>query len=184
MKIIKKVFGHFKNRNSKWKLGIIKSYIYDKEKILDFGCGDMGLSKQLIAKFKGIKVIGVDVINQKSELLKNERLEFVRYNGRRLPFKDNSFDAAIAFYVLHHCENPEKLIRECLRVTKKRMIVIESVPHRNYELLFMKFLDYFFNIIKFDNTPLPYMFHTVSEWEKIFSDMGCKLISKRHPKSY
>ena len=45
----------------------------------------------------------------------------------RLPFKDSSFDAVLAFDSIHHSEQPSKAILELLRVTRKggKIILVE-----------------------------------------------------------
>lgn len=181
---MKKLYKRLKERDSRRKFKILKPYLLDGEKILDFGCGDLGLSNQIAKNFKKTNIVGVDVILLKKIFNKNKRIKFVRYDGRRLPFKNNSFDTLISFYVLHHCDDPESIIKECIRVVKKRLIVVESIPHKNHELPFMKFFDWFFNVIKFDMTPLPYRFYKLSKWRRIFEKNNVKLKIVFHPKSY
>ena len=44
----------------------------------------------------------------------------VRGSGYRLPFDDNSFDAVYECGVLHHVADPDLVVREMMRVAKKR----------------------------------------------------------------
>lgn len=179
---MKKLYQRIKDRNSIWKFKILQPYLYDKEKILDFGCGDMGLTRQIALHFREVYITGADVIPLKKT--KNNRVSFVQYDGRKLPFADSSFDTVIAFYVLHHCGNPLEAISECVRVSKKRILIVESIPHNKLELPFMRFIDWFFNILKFDNTPLPYKFYTLIDWNKIFQRFKLHNTISYHPKSY
>ena len=40
------------------------------------------------------------------------------YNGRELPFADETFDLVTIVDVLHHAEDPEAVVREALRVLR------------------------------------------------------------------
>lgn len=176
-----KLLEHIKKGNSEWKFRILKPYLKDKEKMLDFGCGDLGLSLEISRHLKKVTIQGLDVIPLKNNLPANKRLSFLRYDGKKIPFDDNSFDTVIAFYVLHHCTNPSAAIRECARVARKRVLVVESVPYGNFEIPFMKFFDWFFNIIKLDMTPLPYKFYTLSKWKRLFKRVNMVNTVTFHP---
>lgn len=169
-------------RRAAWKYSLIKNHIKDSKKILDFGAGDMSLALFISRRNKKINVTGVDVIDPGYKNKKNAK--FVKYDGKKLPFKNREFDTLIAFYVLHHCNNLKEVIAECARVTGKRIIVVESIPHSKKEIPFMKFFDFIFNVIKLDKTPLPYKFKTVSNWQKMFKKNKFKLVSSYHPKNY
>lgn len=49
-----------------------------------------------------------------------------------MPMSDNSFDSAICIEVLEHVPNPEKALRELLRVLKPGGKLVFSVPHFLY----------------------------------------------------
>jgi ubiquinone/menaquinone biosynthesis C-methylase UbiE len=59
----------------------------------------------------------VDIIDYKKNMEKN--INFVKYYGGKLPFKDNQFDATAALFVIHHTDDPEFYLKELIRVTKK-----------------------------------------------------------------
>jgi len=178
------IYRRVKNKNSKWKFNLIKSYLSDEEKVLDLGCGDLGLAKEMTRHLKQVRINGIDVIPLKTKNPKSRRISYQQYDGVKIPYPDKAFDLVIVFYVLHHCKNPQEIIAECARVARKRVLVVESIPEKRFELPFMRFFDWFFNFIKFDMTPLPYQFKTVEAWSSLFKKAGMRNVSSHHPKSY
>ncbi len=164
------MFKHFiktiNKRNAEWKLNILLPYIKNSEKVLDFGCGDLSFARALKRQFKKLMITGVDVVDFKEE---TKEVAFVAYAGKRLPFKDNSFDTVISFYVFHHCKDPQYAFRECLRVAKNRVIFVEAVWRIPFEIMFMRFLDIFFNSIKSLEIHPPTAFYSLEEWKEIIN---------------
>lgn len=75
--------------------------------IVDIGCG----AKPYLSLFAPYarRYIGVDV---------DPRAADVVASGESLPFADNSFDLAVSFQTLEHCQYPSKVIAEMKRVLK------------------------------------------------------------------
>lgn len=48
------------------------------------------------------------------------------FDGVRLPFRDDAFDAAVALFVFQYPRYPERLLREVARVTAGPAIVLQS----------------------------------------------------------
>ena len=55
----------------------------------------------------------------------------------RLPLADGSFDIAVLQMVLHHAEDPERVLSEAARLLRSagRLIVVDLAPHRRSELV-------------------------------------------------
>src|SRR5262249_59426827 len=49
------------------------------------------------------------------------------YDGARLPFGDGAFDTTLLSFVLHHTETPGVVLDEAVRVSRERLLVVESV---------------------------------------------------------
>lgn len=180
---MQKIIRTIQDRRSRWKFNLLKPYLRDSENILDFGCGDLSLANYIVKNLSDTKITGVDVIDA-PKTIKSKRINWVKYDGRTLPFKDSSFDTVIVFYVLHHCVDLKKAVAECGRVAKKRIVVVESIPHTKKEIPFMKFFDWLTNVIKFDDTPLPYKFRSINQWKKMFLEINYSITAAYHPKSY
>ena len=62
------------------------------------------------------------------------------YDGRRLPYASDAFDAALLIFVLHHADRPEALLRETLRVGR-RVAILESTYVWGWERTLLGLLD-------------------------------------------
>lgn len=150
------------------------------ETILDFGCGDLSLAKSLYKTNKRLKITGIDVV----ELAKaSKNITFKKYDGKKIPYKNNTFDTVISVFVFHHCDSAEASFRECLRVAKKRVIIMEAVAGSKREIPVMKCIDWLTNVWKGEEIPLPYQFHTIAQWRKIFQKAKSHLNTIRHERN-
>lgn len=158
-----------------WKTNILLPYLEKSEKILDFGCGNLSLSRSLKSMSPSLQITGVDVVDFQNN---QKDVRFVKYDGKKLPFKDKSFDAVISFYVFHHCEDAIASFEECLRVGR-RVIVVESVYRYSLEIPFMKFMDWIYNRFKSESVPLSYQFFSHRDWIKLFAKNKLRITSSK-----
>lgn len=166
-------------KNTARKLKIILPYFNKArkgERILDFGCGDLSLASALKEKHSHFQITGVDIVDFGK---RPKGISFVRYDGRVLPFSDFSFDTVLSFHVLHHCEDPEQAFKECLRVAKRRILLIEPVARYSIETLGMKLMDWLFNVWKSKSIALTFQFLTYKKLKDIFDKYKLNIISKK-----
>lgn len=93
----------------------------ENDRVLDVGCGGGTLGRALMDAPecpKGVVVTGLERFKRGGE-----PIEVVPYDGITFPFADGSFDIVIVADVLHHEEDPDRLLRECARVTRRLVIV-------------------------------------------------------------
>ncbi len=119
---IKKPRQKYLLRNNKKWFNHYCEYILDG-KILHVGNG-LGYASELI-KEKNSNIISLDISIQNDTINKND---VVVYDGEVIPYKDESFDAVLCDYVLHHTPDPSVLLKELIRVTKKNgtLIILEQ----------------------------------------------------------
>ena len=89
--------------------------------ILDVACGT-GIYTNLFARFASY-VVGIDC--SPSMLRRNSAKRLLRGIGEQLPFASDSFDVTFAACLLHHSAEPERIVREMARVSRRYVIVIE-----------------------------------------------------------
>jgi len=100
----------------------ISPFIDKKEKILDIGTGTGFVAKGIMeAKNKNITCIDVRL----NPLCKS--IPVIIYDGKKLPFPDESFDTSLLIAVLHHCKKPLSVLDEAIRVSSKRIIIMEDL---------------------------------------------------------
>lgn len=94
------------------------------ERALDIGCG-LGLD-MLFLESKGIDCTGVDLSISMVERTRKrlKRIEGIyQCDGKSLDFEDNTFDLCILNHTLEFCDNPGAVLREAVRVTRRRIYV-------------------------------------------------------------
>jgi len=95
--------------------------------VLDLGCGDGMLLDSL--KLRGNNAEGVDISPEaiKKCKVKGHKVELFDFSDSKLPHADNSFDYVVMLDVLEHLYNPDSLLTEAKRVSRRFMVL--SVPN-------------------------------------------------------
>jgi ubiquinone/menaquinone biosynthesis C-methylase UbiE len=133
--------------------------------ILDVGCGD-GLISKLISNLRpDITMSGIDVLIR-SETHINVDL----FDGLNIPYKDKSMDTVLFVDVLHHSNQPEKLLSEARRVARKAVIIKDHNMEGFLSEKTLKIMDLVGNLRY--NVNLPYNYMREKEWEEIFNRTG------------
>lgn len=90
--------------------------------VMDFGCG----SKPYQSLFKVERYIGVDFENPGHPHL-NEQID-VFYDGKKIPFSDEYFDAVFSSEVFEHVFNIDEILKELYRVIKPGGVMLITCP--------------------------------------------------------
>lgn len=96
-------------------------------RLLDVGCGDKPyehLFRPYVREYIGIE--HEDTFGATSASARDKA--DVRYDGRRLPFPDESFDTVISVQVLEHTPDPGALVVEMARVLHRDGVLILTAP--------------------------------------------------------
>lgn len=114
----------------------IKRYLPKKGLILDLGCGE-GYGTKIISQYVK-KIIGLDIeketIEHASKKYQSKNCIFELYDGVKIPYKSNTFDAVISFQVIEHIQNDLNYISEVYKVLKKNGIFIVTTPNKIYRI--------------------------------------------------
>lgn len=101
---------------------MLGGHIRKGDTVLDVGCETGHLCKYL-ADMHGATATGIDVHDARTI-----PIDFSVFDGRSIPFEDNAFDHVVLSFVLHHCNDPMTLIKECRRVARRSVIAFEDLP--------------------------------------------------------
>jgi SAM-dependent methyltransferase len=93
-----------------------------KGTMLDFGCG----AKPYKPFFDVDLYIGVD-IKKSDNAYSDDRVD-VLYDGKSIPFKDESFDSILATEVIEHIFDIDDVLADLVRVLKKSSYMLISCP--------------------------------------------------------
>lgn len=111
---------------------LVKSFLKErfKEKkcLLDVGAGTGGMAKAFAGDFD---VFALDLSKKASKILGKKKINAIRGNAVKLPFKSNSFNVVLAVHLLEHVEDDFQAVKEMNRVLKKKGVLILSVPALN-----------------------------------------------------
>ena len=111
-------------------LELISSWIKKNSRVLDLGCGDGGLLKMLKEQ-KNVTGYGIDYdISQIKLSLDNEiNVMQLDLDDDLNDFKDDTFDYVVLAQSLQEIKNPEKLLKEMLRIGKEIIISFPNMGH-------------------------------------------------------
>jgi ubiquinone/menaquinone biosynthesis C-methylase UbiE len=134
------------------RLKSIKKYInlqFPVSCYLDVGCFDGNITKSIGSHFNlhKLQIHGVDI----KPYNEYENMVFSKYDGRILPYSDNSFDLITCLMVLHHVpeNNLIVLIKELNRVLKSGGILIlrEHDVRNEYDCILLDIMHNFYDYV-------------------------------------
>ena len=112
--------------------------IEDNEAVLEIGHGNAAHVKSILTKAKNIKYTGIDISetmhNEAKRLNKNfeNQAGFVLYEGKKLPFEDETFDKIFTVNTVYFWKEPAKFLNEIYRVLKDNGTFVLTFAQRSF----------------------------------------------------
>lgn len=143
-------------------------------KVLDLGAGE-GYVARALGERAGVWTCSVDV-----GPFGRAAGAYVVYDGTRLPFSDAAFDTTLLLLMLHHCEEPPAVLDEALRVTRQRVIIMESVYRNRLERFWLNWLDGWLNGYRHGGRMnVPFAFKRPAEWQELYRSRRLRAVETR-----
>jgi SAM-dependent methyltransferase len=125
--------------------------------VLDIGCGDGSIAHAIGQRRPDLSITGVDVL-----VRPETRIPVIGYDGSTLPFADRSFDAVVLVDVVHHADDPRRLLAEAARVSRDRVLIKDHVADGFLAGPTLRLMDWVGNARH--GVRLPYNYLTRAEW--------------------
>lgn len=138
--------------------------------VLDVGCGN-GFIAHHLSVMLGANVLGIDVTEATEALI-----DYQHFDGEHFPVCDNSVDAVLLCYVLHHAQNIQAVFSEVRRVLRAggRAVIYEDIPASWWDRAVCSIHNRQWR----DRTG-PCTFRSESEWRRLFTVSGFEVINER-----
>jgi SAM-dependent methyltransferase len=136
-------------------------------RVLDVGCGDGTLAREIQRLRPGLSIEGVDVFTRK-----NAVIPVTVFDGSRLPFAEGEFDVVMFADVLHHTEDPRILLAEAVRVAKMGLAIKDHLKQGFLAKSTLAFMDWMGNAAY--GVSLPYNYWRPEQWTDAFKELRIK----------
>jgi SAM-dependent methyltransferase len=197
-----KNFFKLSNERVDYLFSNIGKYVLDPSRNLaDIGTG-LGFVAKRIAEHN-VPLVTTDIKDFRNDIAKD--LDFYHCTQNEpLPFPDKSYDTSLLIAVLHHSEDPLNLFKEVDRITKDRLVIIESIydltnddlpknrlpeckeyydafeklnPEQRY--MYGTFFDWVLNAPFKPGVSVPYNFNTRKGWKNLFKEYDFNVVEER-----
>ena len=158
-----------------FRLRVLSEYIvpeiHEGDRVLDIGCGGGALAEALLDHHEcpqRVTIRGVERFKRG-----NEPIEVDEYDGERLPYEDRSFDVVILADVIHHDEQPLRLLNEASRVCRRTLIIKDHLRHGPFAQWRLSLLDWAANHPY--GVKCLYRYYTAYEWRALLESVEGEL---------
>lgn len=146
-----------------------------EDRVLDVGCGNGTLGKAIMDAPgcpAGVVVEGLERV-----VRGGEPIRVIGYDGVTMPLPDKSYDAVIVADVLHHEEQPLRLLRECVRVSRRLVVIKDHKITGPVTRARVSLMDWAANAPY--GVPCLYRYNTLEQWRDLPRQIGTQLESER-----
>jgi len=158
--------------NEMRKMVVDMAEIEDGDYVVEVGCGTGFTTEEIVSRVGERNVVAVDLTPEQMQkaIAKFPAVNFLRGDAENLPFKDDSFDAAISAGSIEYWPNPQKGIEEMARVTKSGGRVVILAPRKPDNFFVRKFAE---SIMLFPSTQQCVVWFTKAGLEDVrYVEMG------------
>ena len=138
--------------------------------VLDVGCGNGFIAHHLTGLLKS-RVVGLDV-GQSTVA----PIDYVPYDGRNFPLKDQSFNAVLLCYVLHHAQDARLVLNEVSRILTDNglAVIYEDIPGGWWDRVVC-----WVHNRQWHKRTGPCTFRMGDDWQLVFHSVGFDVIKEK-----
>ena len=139
-------------------------HLQDGDQVLDVGCGFGALGKAILDAPScppRVHIQGVERQRRDHELI-----DVQGYDGLTIPYAAKTYDVVILADVLHHAVDADRLMNECIRVSKRLLIIKDHRVRGLFSRERLVLLDWVANAPF--GVPCLYRFLTDAQWAETF----------------
>lgn len=144
------------------------------QSVLDFGAGDGWFAQQLTQQETLPPITAIDVQERPQT-----HYPIAMYDGKRLPYDDQSFDLSYSVDVLHHCPEPTESLVELARTTKRFLLLKDHTYSSALGYWTLCLWDELGN--RKYGIPSRYKYQRDWHWFTILESQGFRLRQRVHP---
>ncbi len=133
--------------------------------ILDVGCGDGTIDRLISERRPDLRITGIDVA-----IRPDACIPVTEFDGTTIPYENDSVDVAMFVDVLHHTADPERLLREALRVAHAAVLLKDHTRDGFLAGPTLRFMDWVGNVPH--GVALPYNYWPEQRWRETFARIG------------
>nr|WP_300975968.1 class I SAM-dependent methyltransferase [Yoonia sp.] len=153
------------NRRVRVLVDQIGALVPPAAQILDVGTGDGQIAKLICEKQAGAQVQGIDIM-----LRDKTHIPVTLFDGTTIPFDENSVDVVTFVDVLHHTDDPQRLISEAARVARHAVIIKDHLSENAFDHATLRLMDWVGNAPH--GVVLPYHYAPRADWDGWFAQAG------------
>jgi SAM-dependent methyltransferase len=157
-------------------VGAIAELVPVATSMLDVGSSEGRLARRVADAVGAGSVLGVDVLVQPDPVITVQP-----YDGRHLPFDDETFDLITVVDVLHHADDPHAVVSESLRVLSPdgSLVVKDHLRGGRWSAAVLRAMDLMGNYSI--AVPSPGRYLDLAGWVDLFTSCGGALDAVRWP---
>lgn len=125
--------------------------------VLDVGCGDGLLAARLQSARPDLRIRGLDVLTRPKTFVPVDL-----FDGENIPAGERSWDIVTCIDVLHHVDDPVRLLAECARVGRRAVVIKDHLREGWGAMTTLRFMDRVGNARH--GVRLPYNYLSHAEW--------------------
>ena len=156
---------HVSPRRHKKLCELLAGLLPEGARVLDVGCGDGTLTAVMASRRPDLELKGIDVLVRDPT-----HVPVRKFDGKRIPYEDASFDAVMLIDVLHHTHDPAVLLKEAARVAWKSVLVKDHIRDGWLGDATLRLMDYIGNLGT--GISIPYNYWPRARWAETFASLG------------